>query len=97
MVQSAKLHDTRVLLRHERLRQYCHVIDRKQILVSTARLDEAIAEAERMLKLARVETNRRLEGEALADMAYAHMMTLSRDHFHVISWFICKVSRDALQ
>jgi class 3 adenylate cyclase/tetratricopeptide (TPR) repeat protein len=53
---------------------------RGQILASTARLDEAIAEAERMLELARLETNRRLEGEALADMAYAHMMTLSRDH-----------------
>ena len=53
---------------------------RGQILTSTARLDEAIAEAEQMLALARAESNRRLEGEAFADMAYAHYMTLSGDH-----------------
>jgi predicted ATPase len=53
---------------------------RGQILAGTARLDEAITEAERMLELARAESNRRLEGEALADLAYAHYLTLSGDH-----------------
>jgi class 3 adenylate cyclase/tetratricopeptide (TPR) repeat protein len=53
---------------------------RGQILTSTARLDEAIVEAEEMLALARADSNRRLEGEALADMAYAHWVALSWDH-----------------
>src|SRR5262249_22556059 len=38
------------------------------------------AEAERMLELARAESNRPLEGTALADMAYAHFLRLSSDH-----------------
>jgi class 3 adenylate cyclase/tetratricopeptide (TPR) repeat protein len=53
---------------------------RCQILVGVARLNEAIAEGERMLELARGESDRHFEGEALADIAYAHFMTLSWDH-----------------
>jgi class 3 adenylate cyclase/tetratricopeptide (TPR) repeat protein len=53
---------------------------RGQILTAVARLDEAIAEAQRMLELARAEADRRLEAEALTDMAYAHYMALSWDH-----------------
>jgi class 3 adenylate cyclase/tetratricopeptide (TPR) repeat protein len=53
---------------------------RGQILIGVGRLDQAIAEAERMLELARADGDRRLEGEALADLAYAHYMTLSLDH-----------------
>src|SRR5262249_37229131 len=53
---------------------------RGQILASTARLDEAIAEAQRMLELARAESDRPLEGMALTDMAYAHYLWLSSDH-----------------
>jgi class 3 adenylate cyclase/tetratricopeptide (TPR) repeat protein len=53
---------------------------RSQILVSTARNEEAIGESQRMLDLARAEGDRSLEGEALADIAYAHYMTLSWDH-----------------
>jgi class 3 adenylate cyclase/tetratricopeptide (TPR) repeat protein len=53
---------------------------RGQILIAVGRLDQAIAEAEHMLELARDDGDRRLEGEALADLAYAHYMTLSLDH-----------------
>jgi class 3 adenylate cyclase/tetratricopeptide (TPR) repeat protein len=53
---------------------------RCQILVGVARLPEAIAEGERMLELARGESDRHFEGEALADIAYAHYMTLSWEH-----------------
>ena len=53
---------------------------RGQIFTTSARLDEGLADAARMLELARAEADRRLEGEALADMAYAHYMTLSWDH-----------------
>jgi class 3 adenylate cyclase/tetratricopeptide (TPR) repeat protein len=53
---------------------------RGQILVSVARFDDAIADAGRTLELARADGDRRLEGEALADLSYAHYMTLSWDH-----------------
>jgi class 3 adenylate cyclase/tetratricopeptide (TPR) repeat protein len=53
---------------------------RGEIFAATARMEEAIAETERMLVLAREESDRRLEAEALADMAYAHFRTLSWDH-----------------
>ena len=53
---------------------------RGQILIGVGRLDEAIGEAERMMEVARAADDRRLEGEALADLAYAHYMTLSLDH-----------------
>jgi class 3 adenylate cyclase/tetratricopeptide (TPR) repeat protein len=53
---------------------------RGHIFVSTARIEEAIAEGQQMLGLARAGNDRPLEGEALADIAYAHFMTLSWDH-----------------
>jgi tetratricopeptide (TPR) repeat protein len=53
---------------------------RGQILTTVARLDDALADAERTLELARAEADRRLEAEALADVAYAHYMTLSWEH-----------------
>jgi class 3 adenylate cyclase/tetratricopeptide (TPR) repeat protein len=53
---------------------------RGQIMVATARMEEARAEADRMLALARAESDRRLEAEALADLAYGHYMTLLWDH-----------------
>ena len=52
---------------------------RCQILVATQRLEEAHAEANRMLALAREAGDRRLEGEALADIAYAHWMAFRWD------------------
>ena len=39
--------------------------------------DEAIAGLEKMLELARAAGDRRLEGEALADLAFTHVFTLS--------------------
>jgi tetratricopeptide (TPR) repeat protein len=53
---------------------------RGQILVNVARIDEAVAEAERVLEIARAEGDRRLEAEAFADMAWAHNMRLSWEH-----------------
>jgi class 3 adenylate cyclase/tetratricopeptide (TPR) repeat protein len=53
---------------------------RGQILTVSARLDEGIADAGRMLELARGEGDRRMEAEALADMAYSHHIALSWDH-----------------
>jgi class 3 adenylate cyclase/tetratricopeptide (TPR) repeat protein len=53
---------------------------RCQVLTATQRLDEAHAEAQHMLALAREAGDRRLEGEALADMAYAHYMSMSWEH-----------------
>jgi len=41
---------------------------------------DAVAESERMLEVARSAGDRRGEGEALADMAYAHWMTFSSEH-----------------
>jgi predicted ATPase/class 3 adenylate cyclase len=52
---------------------------RGQILGVTARLEEARAEVARMLELARAESDRRLEAEALADMAYTYFLAMSWD------------------
>jgi len=52
---------------------------RCQILTSTQRLEEAHAEARQMLALAREAGDRRLEGEAMADIAYAHYMSFTWD------------------
>jgi class 3 adenylate cyclase/tetratricopeptide (TPR) repeat protein len=51
---------------------------RQQLVV--AQNEEAIAGLERMLELARAAGDRRLEGEALADLAFAHVYTLSWEH-----------------
>ncbi len=53
---------------------------RGQLLMATARLDEALVEAGTMLELARAEADRRLEAEAMAEMAYIHYMFLSHEH-----------------
>ncbi|HKW95157.1 MAG TPA: adenylate/guanylate cyclase domain-containing protein, partial [Methylomirabilota bacterium] len=52
---------------------------RCQILTTTQRLEEAHAEARQMLALAREAGDRRLEGEAMADIAYAHYMSFTWD------------------
>jgi tetratricopeptide (TPR) repeat protein len=61
---------------------------RCQVLTATQRLDEARAEAQRMLELAREVGDRRLEGEALADLAYAHYMVLSWEHIAPLKPYI---------
>src|SRR5262249_40468956 len=48
-------------------------------VTSTQRLGEAHAEAGQMLALAREAGDRRLEGEAMADIAYAHYMSFNWD------------------
>jgi class 3 adenylate cyclase/tetratricopeptide (TPR) repeat protein len=53
---------------------------RAQILTGVARVDDARAEAEKMLEYARAEGDRRLEAEAYAELAYCHYMALSWDH-----------------
>ena len=52
---------------------------RGQLCVTVARFEEALAECQRLVDLARREHDRRLECEALADTAYAHYMTLSSE------------------
>jgi class 3 adenylate cyclase/tetratricopeptide (TPR) repeat protein len=53
---------------------------RSQIFVATSRFDEAIAAAQQAVDLARAEGDRRLEGHALADLAFSHYLTLSWEH-----------------
>jgi tetratricopeptide (TPR) repeat protein len=53
---------------------------RSRLQVVVAHNDEAIAGLEKMLALARAAGDRRLEGEALADLAFAHAYTLSWEH-----------------
>jgi len=53
---------------------------RAQILSTVARLDEARAEAMKMLEYAQAEGDRRLEAAAHAEAAYCHYMALSWDH-----------------
>jgi class 3 adenylate cyclase/tetratricopeptide (TPR) repeat protein len=53
---------------------------RGRVQVVMAKNDEAIAGLEKMLELARAAGDRRLEGEALADLAFTHNYTLSWEH-----------------
>jgi class 3 adenylate cyclase/tetratricopeptide (TPR) repeat protein len=53
---------------------------RSRLEVVVARNDDAIAGLEKMLALARAAGDRRLEGEALADLAFTHAFTLSWEH-----------------
>jgi class 3 adenylate cyclase/tetratricopeptide (TPR) repeat protein len=53
---------------------------RSRLEVVVARNDDAIAGLEKMLSLARAAGDRRLEGEALADLAFTHAFTLSWEH-----------------
>jgi class 3 adenylate cyclase/tetratricopeptide (TPR) repeat protein len=53
---------------------------RGRLQVVVAKNEEAIAGLEKMLDLARAGGDRRLEGEALADLAFAHAYTLVWEH-----------------
>ena len=53
---------------------------RSQVYIGIARYPEAIAEAERMVELARGSRERRQEGAALAHLAFAHFVTTSAAH-----------------
>jgi class 3 adenylate cyclase/tetratricopeptide (TPR) repeat protein len=53
---------------------------RGRLQVVVAKNEEAIADLEKMLALARDAGDRRLEGEALADLAFTHAFTLSWEH-----------------
>jgi class 3 adenylate cyclase/tetratricopeptide (TPR) repeat protein len=53
---------------------------RGQIYIGLARYEDAIAEAKRMIEVARAARDRRCEGEALGHLAFAHWATLSADH-----------------
>jgi class 3 adenylate cyclase/tetratricopeptide (TPR) repeat protein len=53
---------------------------RGRLQVVVAKNEEAIAGLERMLELARAAGDRRLQGEALADLAFTHAFTLSWEH-----------------
>jgi tetratricopeptide (TPR) repeat protein len=53
---------------------------RSRVQFVMAKNDEAIAGLETMLALARAAGDRRLEGEALADLAFTHNYTLSWEH-----------------
>ena len=65
---------------------------RCQILTTTQRLEEAHAEARLMLALARETSDRRLEGEAMADMAYAHYMAFSWDQVEPLKPYVEQAS-----
>jgi class 3 adenylate cyclase/tetratricopeptide (TPR) repeat protein len=68
---------------------------RCQVLTATQHLDEARAEAQHMLELARKAGDRRLEGEALADLAYTHYMALSWEHIAPLKPYIERASEIA--
>jgi len=53
---------------------------RSRLWIVSARYQEAIAELERMREIARAAGDRSGEGQALADLAFAHFSTLSADH-----------------
>jgi class 3 adenylate cyclase/tetratricopeptide (TPR) repeat protein len=53
---------------------------RSRVQLVLAKNDDAIAGLETMLGLARAARDRRLEGEALAELAFTHMFTLSWEH-----------------
>jgi tetratricopeptide (TPR) repeat protein len=53
---------------------------RSRLQVVVAKNEEAIVGLEKMLALARAAGDRRLEGEALADLAFTHAFTLSWEH-----------------
>jgi len=53
---------------------------RGRLFIVLSRYQEAIAQFERMVDLARAASDRRGEGQALAELAFAHYATLSGDH-----------------
>src|SRR5262249_35357019 len=58
---------------------------RSQVYVGITRYADAIAEAEQMVELSRGTGDRRTEGRALFQLAYAHWSTLSADHVPVVA------------
>ena len=53
---------------------------RSQVYIGISRYPEAVAEGDRMVELARAAGDRPAEGEALAQLAFAHWATFSADH-----------------
>ena len=53
---------------------------RAQVWVLLSRYEDAIADSERMLELARAAGDRRAQGEAMVDLALAHWLTFSSEH-----------------
>ena len=53
---------------------------RSRVQLVMAKNDDAIAGLEKMIELARAGGDRRLEGDALADLAFTHVFTLLWDH-----------------
>src|SRR5207244_13050206 len=53
---------------------------RGRVFMLLARYDDAISESERMRALAREAHDRRAEGEALADLAFAYWATFKTEH-----------------
>jgi len=53
---------------------------RSQIYIGITRYADAVAEAERMVEMARTAGDRRAEGQAVVQLAFAHWATLSADH-----------------
>jgi len=74
----------------ERLLQIRH--RRSQVYVGIARYAEAIDEAEQMLALARRTGDRRAEGAATAQLAFAHWTTMSAQHVPAVE----RLTGDAL-
>jgi class 3 adenylate cyclase/tetratricopeptide (TPR) repeat protein len=62
---------TRVMEVHQR---------RSRLWIVLSRYPEAIAEAEKIVALARAAGDRRAEGEAVADLGFAHYATLAGEH-----------------
>jgi class 3 adenylate cyclase/tetratricopeptide (TPR) repeat protein len=60
---------------------------RSRVQLVLAQNDEAIEGLEKMLALARDAGDRQLEGEALADLAFTHVFTLSWEHQPVAARF----------
>src|SRR6266542_1534878 len=70
---------------------------RSQVYLGITRYPEAIAEAERMVELARASGERRQEGAALAHLAFAHFLPLSADHIEEAERFASEAASIARQ
>ena len=70
---------------------------RSQVYLGITRYPEAVAEAERMVELARASGERRQEGAALAHLAFAHFLPLSADHIAEAERFASEAASIARQ
>src|SRR5213594_19070 len=70
---------------------------RSQVYLGITRYPEAIAEAERMVELARASGERRQEGAALAHLAFAHFLPLSAHHIEEAERFASEAASIARQ